>query len=180
MRRRDDENVVLRVLAGDRQAFGLLVDRHRRAAMAAAMARGEQSADAEDVVQEAFVLAYSQLAKLRDPAAFGSWLMRIVGRASASRRRSNARDESARRSLESCVEREAGSQRLEPHQQQLVEAVDALPSGLRDVLTMRYFEERSVAEIADLTGRKPEAVKRQLSRAHRRLRDVLHAEVLHG
>ena len=180
MNRRDDRDSVLRVLAGDAQAFASLVDRHQRAAMSVALARCGRLADAEDIVQEAFVLAYSRLAKLREPAAFGGWLMQIVIRLAASRKRTVARDESARRRLSSVGDEPQTFDEIGDRERRLIEAVEALPRGLRDVVVMRYFEERSVGEISELTGRQSEAVKRQLTRAHQRLRKILIAEVPHG
>ena len=64
--------------AGDQLAFGELVRRHQNRAVAYATAILRDRHLAEDAAQEAFVEAYRELASLREPAAFGAWLRRIV------------------------------------------------------------------------------------------------------
>lgn len=70
--------LVRRALSSDDVAFGELVARYRRLAWVAAYAMLRDRGLAEDAVQEAFAEAYRELANLRDPAAFGGWLRRIV------------------------------------------------------------------------------------------------------
>src|SRR5919202_5829264 len=76
----DDATLVRRVLAGESSAFAALVRRHRRAALAGALAVVGDPADADDVAQDAFVHAYDRLATCRDPSRFGAWLLAIVRR----------------------------------------------------------------------------------------------------
>jgi RNA polymerase sigma factor (sigma-70 family) len=74
----DDGGIVERVLAGDRDAFGILIDRHRGGAARLAMRILRERADAEDVVQEALLHAFLELAALRDRDRFVAWLLGIV------------------------------------------------------------------------------------------------------
>jgi RNA polymerase sigma-70 factor, ECF subfamily len=73
----DDANLVARVLAGDRSAFGVLIDRHRAGVLAFAR-RLVSRADAEDVVQDALIAAFLAMGDLRAPERFKSWLLGIV------------------------------------------------------------------------------------------------------
>jgi len=75
--------LVRRAQAGDREAFEMLVERHAAETygLAAAIV-GE--ADARDVAQEAFVVAWQQLPSLRDSEAFGAWLRRICATVAAT------------------------------------------------------------------------------------------------
>src|SRR4029077_13299839 len=73
----DDASLVARVLAGDRSAFGVLIDRHRAGAVAFAR-RLVSRADAEDVVQHALISAFLAMGNLRAPEPFKSWLLGIV------------------------------------------------------------------------------------------------------
>src|SRR6202171_6797586 len=73
----DDANLVARVLAGNRSAFGILIDRHRAGALAFAR-RLLSRADAEDVVQDALISAFLAMGTLRAPERFKSWLLGIV------------------------------------------------------------------------------------------------------
>jgi RNA polymerase sigma-70 factor (ECF subfamily) len=74
----NDAELVKRVLAGDRAAFGYLVDRHRLEAQVLARRMLSDSFEAEDVTQEAFLQAFLGLRDLRFFDRFGSWLLGIV------------------------------------------------------------------------------------------------------
>src|SRR4051794_39947347 len=74
----DDRSVVDAVLAGDRQAFRVLVDREGAAIVGACARVLGDRAEAEDVAQEAFVIAYRSLSSWRADGAFGAWLSRIA------------------------------------------------------------------------------------------------------
>ena len=73
-----DADLVRAVLAGERTAFPELIARYQRAACAVAWPVLHDRHAAEDAAQEAFLTAYLQLPRLRDPAAFGGWLLRIA------------------------------------------------------------------------------------------------------
>ena len=84
---RDDRAIIDQVLAGDRDAFGILIDRHRDGAMRLANRILRARADAEDVVQEALLHAFVDLAELRDRDRFVAWLLGIVVNLAKSRLR---------------------------------------------------------------------------------------------
>src|SRR4029077_3742722 len=73
-----DSDLVARARAGDGAAFGALVVRHQQAALRLAAAISGSTADAADIVQEAFVKAHRSLPNLTDPAMVRSWMLRIV------------------------------------------------------------------------------------------------------
>jgi RNA polymerase sigma-70 factor (ECF subfamily) len=83
-----DAQIVERVRRGDVQAYGTLVERYERAALAAALPVLRDVHAAQDVVQDVFVLCFTKLASLRDGSRFGPWLLKTVGREAvhASRR----------------------------------------------------------------------------------------------
>ncbi|MEO8682626.1 MAG: RNA polymerase sigma factor [Vicinamibacterales bacterium] len=74
--------------AGDRTAFGRLIEDHLTAARRLALAAVGQPADADEAVQEASVVAWRKLDSLQDPGAFRAWFLRIVWRKALDRRRS--------------------------------------------------------------------------------------------
>jgi RNA polymerase sigma-70 factor (ECF subfamily) len=82
-----DGELVEQVRAGDPAAFGELVERHQTAVYRAALAVLGNAADAEDVAQEAFVLAYRRLDQFRGDASVKTWMISIVWRLALSRRR---------------------------------------------------------------------------------------------
>ena len=81
------QRLVVSARAGDRDAFGDLVLLHQRAAYRAALAALGSPEDAEDAVQEAFVIAWRKLPGFRGEASFRTWLLTIVWRKSLDRRR---------------------------------------------------------------------------------------------
>ena len=83
----DDGELVEQVRAGDQAAFGELVERHRGAVFRAALAALGNDADAEDIAQEALVLAYKRLDQFRGEASVRTWLVSIAWRLALSRRR---------------------------------------------------------------------------------------------
>lgn len=83
-----DTSLVALARAGDRSAFGQLLEQHLPAARRLALAAVGQPSDADEAVQEASVAAWQRLDALQDPAAFRSWFLRIVWRKALDRRRS--------------------------------------------------------------------------------------------
>ena len=76
---------------GDREAFGELVSLHYRAVFRTAMAALQRREDAEDVTQDAFVLAWRKVAGFRGDSSFKTWLLTIVWRQALDKRRSRMR-----------------------------------------------------------------------------------------
>jgi RNA polymerase sigma-70 factor (ECF subfamily) len=176
---RDDE-LVQRTLTGDSEAFAPLVRRHRRAALARALAIVLDPLDADDVAQGAFVQAYEQLATLRDPARFEVWLMTIVHR----RALNFIRAEKRRRiePLTDAIPDRAGSSA------DVGLANRALRSELLAALAQLSLVQRSVVLLADLEGWPHERIalslgcsvvmsRRHLSDARRHLRALLAPQV---
>src|SRR3954463_10698957 len=81
----DDRAVVDAVLAGDRQAFRVLVEREGPAVVGSCARILGDRAEAEDIAQEAFVIAYRSLSTWRGEGAFGAWLSRIAMRLAVRR-----------------------------------------------------------------------------------------------
>jgi RNA polymerase sigma-70 factor, ECF subfamily len=86
-----DGELVERVLAGQTAAFGELVERHRGAIYRAALAALRNPADAEDVAQDALVLAFRKIGQFRAEASVRTWMVTIVWRLALSRRRNPLR-----------------------------------------------------------------------------------------
>jgi RNA polymerase sigma-70 factor (ECF subfamily) len=86
-----DLDLVRRAQAGDADAFGELVDRNRRAVFRAALAVLGSAAEADDVAQDAFVMAYRKLATFRGDASFKTWMLSIAWRKALDRRKSLGR-----------------------------------------------------------------------------------------
>jgi RNA polymerase sigma factor (sigma-70 family) len=160
-----EERLVAAALAGDREAFATLADRHRRPAEALVRRLLRDPLEAEDVVQEAVLRAYLGLDQLRQPARFGAWLCGIAINLARMRLRRLARSAPLPEGLAASEPAdELGALR---------EALAVLPPAQREAVVMHYVVGLSGLEIAELVGRSPGAVRVQLHRARERLRDVL-------
>ena len=75
---RDDSYYVRKVLKGDRQAFAVLVDKHKSMAFKLAMGIAKNKEDAEEIAQDSFLKAFEALPKFNADSKFSTWLYRIV------------------------------------------------------------------------------------------------------
>src|SRR5262245_16799741 len=180
----DDLDVVRAVLAGDRDAFRVLVDRESTPVVRACYRVLGDMHEAEDVAQETFVTAYRSLATWRGDGPFGAWLARIAVRLAVrqvGRRKAVAWARSATAQGADGLSRIPAGARMQPEQVALrAERADATRRALagldepyREVIALRFFGERSLEEIATLTGRPLGTVKTHLRRGLIRLRETL-------
>jgi len=167
---------VARTLAGDLDAYGELVARYTAVAHRAAALSGA-GADAEDVVQDAFVKAFRKLRTFRAGEPFKPWLLRIVVNEASNLRRSlHRRGALALRTARTgTVDGPENDVLGEERRDALLTAVRALPDRDRLVLTCRYFLELSEAETAQVLGWPAGSVKSRTARALARLRNRLGA-----
>jgi RNA polymerase sigma-70 factor (ECF subfamily) len=172
----DEAAVIARVRAGEPEAYAELVRAHTGIALRAAAALGA-GADAEDVVQQAFVKAYCALGRFRDGAAFKPWLLSIV----ANETRNTVRTAARQRTL---AGREAAFAEAEPlipavatleteRRAALLSALEQLSEEHRLVVTYRYLLEMDEPETAQALGWPRGTVKSRLSRALKKLGRLL-------
>src|SRR3954470_9115237 len=88
-----DEDIVARVLAGDLASFEILMRRHNQRLYRIGRAILRNDAEAEDVMQDAYVRAYEHLKQFQGKAKFSTWLSRIAVNEALARRKSFAREE---------------------------------------------------------------------------------------
>lgn len=170
----DDAALVRRALDGDRWGEETLYRRHVRRVMGTAMRLLGDRADAEDVVQDAFVAAFRDLEQLREPSAFGAWLLRIaIARIHRRfRRRRMLRlfglGHDGDLPLESLLSDEASP---EDHAELslLAQVVRRMPSNERTAWTLRHVEGYKLEEVAAACGCSLATAKRRLDAAGARV-----------
>ena len=153
----DEENIVRRMIDGDMEAFGTLMERYEKPALRAAWLISGNAADSEDIVQETFTACYLNRKKLREPAAFKTWLYRILTRSAWKICKKTGRE---------CPEEE----RI------LFEAVEKLPPKQKTVLILYYYNDMPIREIAKVCGVFEGTVKSRLYHAKEQLKKVLTQE----
>jgi RNA polymerase sigma factor (sigma-70 family) len=169
--------LVRRARRGDRAAFGALVGRYERTALAMAFGVTGDANTAGDATLDAFLRAWQSLAALKDDARFGRWLCGIVrNRAVDLRRRANVKRESP-----SIEEAAGGEKAVDPAAEldrsesidRVAVAIEALDETSRTMIVLRYYEEMSSAAVAELLETTPAAVDMRLSRARSVLKQLL-------
>lgn len=184
----DDLALVERARSRDGAALGLIMQRHNRRLFRVARSVLHDDAEAEDVVQEAYVRAFTHLDSFRGEAKLSTWLTRIALNEALGRLRRRrittgleeidaVTDQGELRviylpSIRQDSDPEAAATRTEVRRL-LERAVDQLPEPFRLVFVLRDIEELSIEETAEELGLRPETVKTRLHRARRLLRQSL-------
>lgn len=170
-----DAELVERVGRGNLLAYEALVRRYERSVRAAALHLTHDRHAAEDAAQETFLAAFRTLPTLREPAKFAPWLLAIARHQAARFVRSQVRSPVYVPDIEtsSCD----GNARKSDRTVRLLELVQRLPEHERIVVGLRYFDGRTIAEMAQISSRPVGTVTKQLSRAHARLEQWLNEEL---
>lgn len=167
-----DDHLIARTLAGETEAFSLLVRRWERPIYSLTLRMLGRDEDARDACQEAFLAAFRNLSKFRGDAKFSSWMYRIALNACHTRLRNtngasyslDEEDENGRRLEVADTRTESQPEQMHRAQRsQLVRrALQALPPEMRQVIVMKEYEEMTFAEIADVLGIPISTVKSRL------------------
>ncbi len=172
----DDATIVARVLAGERDAFARLVVRHQDLLYRHALRMTMEADAAADLVQAAFVKAYSELGRCREPQRFGAWAFRILANQTKdwlkSRRRRDISLDATPVRLDSA---EDPGQDLERSELRVVldAALAELPAGLREAFVLKHVEGMAYEEMSELMNVSVPALKMRVHRARQMLQDAL-------
>ena len=178
---------IKQILAGDRDAYRVLMDRHFPAVFRLAFRVTGDEADAEEAAQEAFLRGYNKLASFRQEARFSTWITRIAMNTSINlvERRNRdlsryglrvAEESSAAEGTMQMADDAAGPERLFFDGEAATlrrAAMDALTPMERTAFTLRHMEDVSMAEIATALNIPANSVKQAVFRAVCKLRRSL-------
>lgn len=178
MQNKDDAYYIEKVLGGETEAFAVLVDRHKTLAYNISIGIVKKPEDAEEITQDAFVKAYRSLKNFKGDSKFSTWLYRIVYNSSISHLRKKQRElptdtESREMMKSSGLIDDDGSQNDEILAAALNKAVDALPSGEKTMISLYYYEDSSVEEIAKIMALSVSNVKVRLFRTRKKLHEQI-------
>jgi len=174
-----DSNSVALARRGDPSALDELVRRHQTVVYNLAYRMLRHREDAEDVTQEAFLKAFEALPRLKDDAAFRSWLCRIAANLCLMRLRSRPERAELPTDVEAMPAYEQSESRSGVEVAISVrDAIAQLPPKYRLAVVAFYMEGRSYKEAARLAGVPVLTLKTRLYRARRMLRDLLGPSVL--
>ena len=171
----EERGLILRAQAGDQRAFRLLVERHRDRAYGLALRIVRAPSDAEEVAQDAFVRAWLALPRFRGEARFSTWLYRIVARRALDRAQVLRLRRERETELEPVSETMTLGDRSDAGEtgsraRTIERLMDSLSEAQRVAVTLFYYEDRSVEQVAEIMGIPQGTVKTHLSRARGALR----------
>ena len=180
----DEQDLVERAQQGDREAFRQLVESHQDDVYYLALGLLRNRNDAEDVVQDVFIKAYKSLDRFRGQSGLGTWLYRVTLNACRDHQR-KGRFTALQQSLGLIPRSEAHwvekrpdadperSTRSGELREDIARAVGRLSPSERSVFVLRQFNQLSIRETAEVTGRAEGTVKNLLFRALRKLQEDL-------
>jgi RNA polymerase sigma-70 factor, ECF subfamily len=177
-----DEEVVNRVRAGETALYEVIMRRYNQRLYRVARAILHSDVEAEDVMQDAYVRAFTHLGQFAARAPFSSWLTRIaVNEALARRRSSKQHQEVDATEFDGEISMQELYKSPDPEQNAsgaqlrgfLEQAVLDLPEQYRTVIMLRDIEEMSTAETAEALDLTIENVKIRLHRGHSMIRNWL-------
>ena len=187
-----DTDIVRRVQAGDGALFEILMRRHNQRVYRVVRAVVKDEADVEDVMQQAYINAFTHLHQFEERAQFSTWLIRIALHEAFGRRRKVQRSESTTARIPPDAGADPGgfmdtlsSPNADPERQAYAQelhrvleaAVDTLPESYRTVFMLRDVEGLSTSETAEGLGLGDEAVKTRLHRARAMIRRAVTTQI---
>jgi RNA polymerase sigma-70 factor (ECF subfamily) len=186
----DDVDLVRRAIARDGDAFRLIMQRYNQRLYRIARSILRNDGEAEDVVQEAYVRAFTHLDSFRGDSSLATWISRItineaLGRLRKQRPTVDIATFESQRTPAEIIQFPLTSKADDPERTmaqrqllQLVEqATDNLPEVYRVVFITRVIEGMSVEDTAELLGLRPETVKTRLHRARKMVREQLDKQI---
>ncbi|QYA24046.1 RNA polymerase sigma factor [Gramella sp. MT6] len=174
-----DQYLVERTLEGDTAAFGELVDRYQNFVFTIAIRILKVTEEAEEVGQDSFIKAYDSLKSFRGDSKFSTWLYRIVYHKSLDRLKMNKRhrtyeiiEEITEDNLDH-IENGLEFMLSEERSSIIKNCIDRLPEDEAAIISLYYFEEQSVKEIAKVTDLTEDNIKIKLYRSRKKLFSLL-------
>ena len=172
----EEADLIRRCQSKDKEAFRLLVEKYRGVIFGTAYLMTRDRGLAEDAVQETLIRMWKHLSSLRQDDNLKAWLVRIVvNEVNCQRRKKRVPTiplEYAPEIVDDC-EDAASAMIRDEDRQNVRQALDILPSGVREIVILRYFSELSVPEIAAVMKKPEGTIKSRLNRALVRLNEIL-------
>jgi RNA polymerase sigma-70 factor, ECF subfamily len=178
----NEAEAIERAKQGDAEAFQALYDRHKRRVYSLCLRMTANTAEAEDLTQEAFLQLYRKIATFRGESAFSTWLHRLsVNVVLMHLRRKSlpvvSLEETTQGGEEDTPRKDFGAEDLalagSIDRMQLQKAVDDLPPGYRTIFVLHDVQGYEHNEIAEMVGCSIGNSKSQLHKARMKLRDLL-------
>jgi len=183
MSQKEDQHYIDATINGDTRAFSVLVERYRHMVFTLAVRVLKNHEEAEEVAQDVFIKAYTALSTFKGSSKFSTWLYKIAYYRSLDCLKKQKRNLNTS-SIDSDTEYHLSSMEdaldsLEASERKLAikRAIEELPHDDAVVITLHYFEELSLKEIAEIMNIAANTVKVRLFRSRKRLAELLKSKL---
>jgi RNA polymerase sigma-70 factor (ECF subfamily) len=172
-----DQQIVEQVLSGNKESFGIFLDRYGNLVYRLAVSILKDCDAAEDAAQEAFMIAYQNLDTIRNPAAFGAWIAAITRNYCLKLIKRHTEVYLADMNQEPAVDETKDI--LNQEQSALLrKIIEKLPAKYKEIIDLRYFEGFSYIHLSSFLGISMDAVKSRLYHAKKEILNILQKEGL--
>ena len=183
MTNNNDQTIIQKVLKGNTNAFGMLVDNYKDLVFSLAYKMTKNREEAEEVSQDTFIKAFKNLESFKGDSKFSTWLYRITYFTCLDAIKKNKKDQNTFeineinqhqiKAVETILE---GIERKE-RSKMIENCLHLLPDEERTIIWMFYFEELSLKEIVEVTSISEANVKVKLHRARKKLLTIVQENV---
>ncbi len=167
------QEIIEKCRQGDRDAHYQLYKLYSRSMYSIGYRIVNNEAEAEDVLQEAFINAFNSLHHYRGDATFGSWLKRIVVNKAINVLKRRKTERFPENEDFDVPEEGETQQEFKFSIEQVKRAIESLPDGYRSVLSLYLLEGYDHSEIAEIHGISESTSKSQFNRSKKKIRDIL-------
>jgi RNA polymerase sigma-70 factor (ECF subfamily) len=175
----NDQIYIDKILEGDANAFSVLVDRYKDLVFTLALRMMKHREEAEEVAQDTFIKVFGSLKKFKGDSKFSTWIYRVAYNTCLDRLKKNKRKQNTVtideytehqvKTIDNAFDKLANEER----QEAIRHCLERLPADDNFLMTLFYFEELSLEEIAKVVNLKPNNVKVKLYRARKKLATIL-------
>ena len=171
----NDNIIINKVIAGDTNAFAVLVDRYKDLVFTLALRMLKNREEAEEVSQDTFIKVYKSLTKFKGDSKFSTWIYKVTYNTCLDRLKKNKRqqntvaiDEFTEHHIKT-LDNALDAMERDERKIAIKNCLDLLPIEDNSLLTLYYFEEQSLEDISKITGLTANNIKVKLFRSRKKL-----------
>lgn len=177
----DQHTIIESVLRGNRDAYASIIDEYQSMVFRYTWQIVKNQDIAEDLTQETFIKAYEKLHQYRTDAAFKGWLLRIARNNAMNYFRKNKtqdvsldEDNGLQEYLPETKSKSPDKAAIDSEKEEILNrAISQLSKEKREIILLHYYEEMSLAEIAELMDKKTGAIKTAIHRIRLEIREII-------
>jgi len=179
----NDQIIIDQIINGDTKVFAVLVDRYKDLVFTLAIRMMKNREEAEEVSQDTFIKVYKSLYKFKGDSKFSTWIYRVAYNTCLDRLKSNKRKQQTVEINEfteyqvKSLDDALSLMEAEERKQAIQDCLQLLPPDDCVLLTLYYFEELSLEEIAKVVNLTANNVKVKLFRSRKKLTTILRAKL---